>query len=78
MSYYDAGTDMLYTMVDGTLYQYDVEQDEKSVLVRGLDAQQYVVSKDGSMIAYQANGEVGTATRIVILNVDTGKKQTVQ
>lgn len=77
LSYYDAGTEMLYTMVDGTLYQYDIEHDEKTVLVRGLDAQQYVVSKDGSMIAYQANGELGTATRIVILNVDTGKKQTV-
>ncbi len=78
MSYYDAETDMLYTMVDGTLYQYNVEKDEKSVLVRGLDAQQYVVSNDGSLIAYQANGEVGTATRIVVLNVKTGKKQTVQ
>ena len=49
MSYYDAKTDMLYTMVDGTLYQYSIEDDEKTVLVKGLDAQQYVVSEDGSI-----------------------------
>lgn len=61
MSYYDAKTDMPHTMVDGTLYQYSIEDDEKTVLVKGLDAQQYVVSEDGSLIAYQADGELGTA-----------------
>ena len=63
MSYYDAKTDMLYTMVDGTLYQYSVEDAEKKALVKGLDAQQYVVSEDGSLIAYQANGDLETATK---------------
>ena len=77
MSYYDAKTDMLYTMVDGTLYQYSIEDDEKTVLVKGLDAQQYVVSEDGSLIAYQADGELGTATKVSILNVGTGKKQKI-
>ena len=68
---------MLYTMVDGTLYQYSIEDDEKTVLVKGLDAQQYVVSEDGSLIAYQADGELGTATKVSILNVGTGKKQKI-
>ena len=77
MSYYDSKTDMLYTMVDGTLYQYSIEDDEKTVLVKGLDAQQYVVSEDGSLIAYQADGELGTATKVSILNVGTGKKQKI-
>lgn len=77
MSYYDAKTDKLYTMVDGTLYQYSIEDDEKTVLVKGLDAQQYVVSEDGSLIAYQADGELGTATKVSILNVGTGKKQKI-
>ena len=77
MSYYDAKTDMLYTMVDGTLYQYSVEDAEKKALVKGLDAQQYVVSEDGSLIAYQANGDLETATKVTILNVETGKKQKV-
>lgn len=77
MSYYDAKTDMLYTMVDGTLYQYSIEDDEKTVLVKGLDAQQYVVSEDGSLIAYQADGELGTATKVSILNVGIGKKQKI-
>ena len=53
MSYYDAKTDMLYTMVDGTLYQYSIEDDEKTVLVKG------------------------TATKVSILNVGTGKKQKI-
>ena len=68
MSYYDAKTDMLYTMVDGTLYQYSIEDDEKTVLV---------ISEDGSLIAYQADGELGTATKVSILNVGTGKKQKI-
>ncbi len=34
------------------------------------------MSEDGSLIAYQANGDLKTATK-VILNVETGKKQKV-
>ncbi len=46
MSYYDAKTDMLYTMVDGTLYQYSVEDAEKKALVeRRSNTQQYVVGR---------------------------------
>ena len=57
--------------------QYSVEDAEKKALVKGLDAQQYVVSEDGSLIAYQANGDLETATKVTILNVETGKKQKV-
>lgn len=35
------------------------------------------MSEDGSLIAYQANGDLETATKVTILNVETGKKQKV-
>ena len=35
------------------------------------------MSEDGSLIAYQANGDLESATKVTILNVETGKKQKV-
>ena len=77
-SYYDAERNVLYCMVNGSLYQYDVETGIQKILIQELSADQYAVSEDGRLVAYQANGELGTATKVTVLNLETGKEQSVE
>ncbi len=56
--YYNVEEDLLYILVDETLYEIDVERDERNALAEGLTEDQYVVSDDGHMIAYQEEGQI--------------------
>lgn len=78
--YYNVKKDMLYMMVDGSLYEINVEKkgkEKKEVVVEGLEEDQYVVSDDGHMIAYQSNGTLTDATEIQVINFANGKERTV-
>lgn len=78
--YYSVDKEMLYVMVDGTLYEVNVEKkgkETKEVIVKGLQEGQYVVSDDGHMIAYQSNGKLTEATEIQVINFANGKKRKV-
>lgn len=72
--YYSHEDEMLYVMVNGTLYSINLEEDTRSVLVRGLSEGQYVASEDGSMVAYQLEGDkLYDSKRIRVLNLKNGK-----
>jgi hypothetical protein len=75
--YYSDDQEMLYAMVDGTLYEYNVSFDEKKVQIEGLSDGQYVVSDDGSMVAYQSNGDANTATELIVLDLESGEEQKI-
>lgn len=78
--YYNVDKDMLYVMVDGSLYEINVDKknkEKKKVIIEGLEEGQYVVSDDGHMIAYQANGSLTKATEIKVINFASGKERTV-
>ena len=77
-SYYDDERNVLYCMSDGTLYQYDVETGEQKALIENLNTDQYAVSEDGKLVAYQANGDLGTATKVIVLNLENGQEQSVE
>ena len=47
-------------MLEGTLYEYQVSEEEQTVLVKGLDDSQYTISENGHMAAYQKE-EAGSA-----------------
>ena len=70
--YYNVEEDLLYILVDQTLYEIDVERDERNALAEGLTEDQYVVSDDGHMIAYQEEGQ------IVVRNLSSGKERQVE
>lgn len=59
MVYYNHGQSMLYVLADGTLYQIDLDSDEQTVLAEGLTEEQYAVSDDGHLMAYQTTGGSG-------------------
>ena len=71
--YYSNKSEMLYVMMDGTLYSVDMEEDTREVLVRGLENGQYTASQDGHLLAYQViGGKVNESEKITVLNLQTG------
>ena len=76
--YYSASRNMLYIMVEGTLYEFDVEMEENTALVEALNEEQYGVSEDGHLVAYQENGDLNTATKVVVKNLESGKERTAE
>lgn len=75
--YYNNEKNMLYVLVDGTIYKVDLETEKKEAVVKSLTEGQYVASEDGHLIAYQNNGGLTDSTEVTILNFLTGKIQTV-
>lgn len=71
--YYSNKSEMLYVMMDGTLYSVDMEEDTREVLVRGLENGQYTASQDGHLLAYQGiGGKINESEKITVLNLQTG------
>ena len=56
MVYYNHDQSMLYVLADGTLYQIYLDNDEQTTLAEGLTEEQYAVSDDGHLMAYQTTG----------------------
>lgn len=75
--YYSIERDMLYVLVDGTLHEIAMDKEEKSKLVEKLEDGQYVVSEDGHLVAYQADGTLYEAKEVVVKNLKTGKEYKV-
>lgn len=61
--YYSTQKNMFYMLVGGTLYEIDLEKDRREELASGLTEGQYAVSDDGSMVAYQTDGNEDEAQK---------------
>ena len=75
--YYSTERNMFYMMIGGTLYEIDMEKDQKEELTTGLTEGQYAVSDDGSMVAYQSSNAADEATEVVVKNLKDGTEYTV-
>lgn len=75
--YYSISQEMLYVLVDGTLYEIDMEKDKEKKLVENLEDGQYTVSDDGHLVAYQSNGTIDEATKITVKDLYSGKEYEV-
>ena len=73
--YYSVDRNILYVLVDGTLYEFDVESEKSNTVVENLDDDQYVVSEDGHLVAYQDSGEAAWATKVVVMDLASGKER---
>lgn len=72
--YFSNESEMLYVMMDGTLYSVDLEEDTREVLVRGLEEGQYKASEDGHLLAYQNIGrKLNESQKITVLNLQSGE-----
>lgn len=75
--YYNNEQNMLYVLVDGTIYKVNLKTGEKEAVVESLAEGQYVAGDDGHLIAYQDNGGLNDSTEVTILNFMTGETQKV-
>ena len=78
MVYYSSQNHLLYALINGTLYEINLEKDKREVLVRGMQEGQYVASNDGHIFAYQTEGTLDQADEVTVLNLASGKKYTVE
>lgn len=75
--YYSVDREMLYMLVEGSLYQIDGVSGYKKELVTGLTNGQYVVSVDGHLAAYQMQSETEEGCDVTVLNFETGEEKVV-
>lgn len=75
--YYSRPRNMLYAMLEGTLYQIDLESQDKVVLAEKLETGQYAASEDGTHIAYQLESAVTQSASLEVWNFDSGESYTV-
>ena len=78
LAYYNNKQEILYTMAGGTLYKVNLTDKKQESIVKGLKEGQYVLSEDGKLLAYQSNGELQTATKVTVLNFETGKNYEIE
>lgn len=78
LAYYNVSTDYLYVLADGTLYEIDMAKGKKTELAAGLKEQQYVVSDDGHIIAYQTGDDAAQATQITLRDFATDDERTIE
>lgn len=71
--YYSSSDEKLYIMSAGALYCIDMKEDTREVLVRGLGEDQYQVSQDGHLLAYQTGGNLNDSQNITVRNLKNGK-----
>ncbi len=69
MVYYDHNDKLLYILAEGTLYQIGLEGNDQTVLADDLTEDQYSVSDDGHLLAYQTDGEADGATEIQVMDL---------
>lgn len=78
LTYYNVSTDYLYVLVDGTLFEINMAKGKKTELAAGLKEQQYAVSDDGHIIAYQTGEEAAQATQIILKDFATDDERTIE
>lgn len=78
MIYHSAGRDKLYVMPGGMLYEYDTKSGRSRELAKKLKKGQYVISADGRLAAWQDGDSLNSSSRIVVMDLETGKERTVE
>lgn len=79
MVYYSVDRDMLYVLTGGTLYETEMEKKTTTTtLVENLTDQQFVTSEDGQLLAYQSNGTLEDATKVIVKDLESGEDREVE
>lgn len=78
MLYYNVKQNMLYVMLDSALYECDVKIGRNRTIVEGLKSSQYVISGDGSQVAWQEGKELNEASEVVVKDLESGDERRVE
>lgn len=75
--HYSVDNKKLYLLADGTVYETNVERGKTRELVKGLGSNQYVVSGDGHLLAYQTAESETDVREIIIMNLASGEQKSI-
>ena len=65
--------EMVYFVAGGTLYEIDTNNNRQRVIFEGLTPGQYAFSENGNYLAWQADGEVHSATTLSLKDLRSGE-----
>ncbi len=75
--HYSVGNKRLYLRADGTIYEINVEKGRTKELVKELGEDQYVVSGDGHLLAYQTAESDTDIREVIIMNLSSGEQKSI-
>ncbi len=75
---YVNGKEELYLCLQGNICKISLETREYEEIVRGISEENYLISEDGHLLAYQEGNSFYETERIQILNLETGQKRMVK
>lgn len=68
---YINGDSELFLMLDGSVYNINLDSREYSLVAEGLEEKTFAISESGARIAWQENNSLYDSSKIVIMNLDT-------
>lgn len=75
---YSVEQDTMYVLANGVLYQIEVGKGRMFELASDLTEGQYIISEDGTRMAYQSGKRDNVANEVTVITFSTGKKRTVE
>lgn len=75
---YSVEQDTMYVLADGVLYQIEVGRGRMLELASDLKEGQYVISEDGTRMAYQSGKRQDKSREVTVLTFADGKKRTAE
>ena len=75
---YSVEQDTMYVLADGVLYQIEVGKGRMFELASDLKEGQYIISEDGTRMAYQSGKRDGMANEVTVITFSSGRKRTVE
>ena len=75
---YSVARDTMYVLTDGTLYQIEVGKGRMFELANDLKDGQYIISEDGTRMAYRSGKRQDASREVKVLTFASGKKRTVE
>ena len=75
--HYSVDNKRLYLRADGTIYEINVEKGRTKELVKELGEDQYVVSGDGHLLAYQTAESDTDIREVIIMNLSSGEQKSI-
>lgn len=74
---YVSGKDVFYFSMNNVIYAYDIITKSLEIIVSGITSENFLMSKEGSYIAWQNSKDAKEATSITILNLETEDRKTI-
>lgn len=68
---------MMYLMLEGSVYGIDLKSNESMVVAQGLAEGSFAVSDDGSRIAWQDGADLYTSEKVHVMDFNTAHKQEI-